>query len=137
MSKSITQNRNESESNGKRDEISRSTEELNSIEGDLNLTESEFNQNNSLVNLTKPSSDSELTESSILMIANGNLKWQKNFEELRLVVDRLQLQSIKGWTSPGGYCKLFETSPYVLFIYLFSFALTKNVQNTSTTIHTL
>ena len=40
MSKSITQNRNESESNGKRDEISRSTEELNSIEGDLNLTES-------------------------------------------------------------------------------------------------
>ena len=104
MSKSITQNRNESESNGKRDEISRSTEELNSIEGDLNLTtESEFNQNNSLVNLTKPmASDGELIESSILMIANGNLKWQKNFEELRLAVDRLQLQSSKGWTSPGG-----------------------------------
>ncbi|CAB3998944.1 Hypothetical predicted protein [Paramuricea clavata] len=96
MSKAITQNRNESELNGKRDETSRSTEELNSIEGDLNLTESEFNQNNSLINLTKPSSDSELIESSILMIANGNLKWQKNFEELRLAVDRLQLQSSKG-----------------------------------------
>ena len=42
------------------------------------------------------------------MIANGSLKWRKNFEELRLAVDRLQLQSSKGWTSPGGYCKLFE-----------------------------
>ncbi len=96
MSKSITQNRNESESNGNRDEISRSTEELNSVEGDQNLTEYEFNENNSLIDLTKPSSDSEQIESSILMTANGNLKWQKNFEELRLAVDRLQLQSSKG-----------------------------------------
>ena len=124
MSKSITQNRNESESNGKRDEISRSTEELNSMEGDLNLTESEFNQNNSLVNLMKPSSDSELTESSILMIANGNLKWQKNFEELRLAVDRLQLQSSKGWTSPGGYCKLFENGEVSIRWYSNSKTLT-------------
>ncbi len=53
MSKSITQNRNESESNGNRDEISRSTEELNSVEGDQNLTEYEFNENNSLIDLTK------------------------------------------------------------------------------------
>ena len=63
MSKSITQNRNESESNGNRDEISRSTEELNSIEGDQNLTECKFNENNSLIDLTKPSSDSEQIES--------------------------------------------------------------------------
>ncbi|CAB4003019.1 Hypothetical predicted protein [Paramuricea clavata] len=124
MSKAITQNRNESELNGKRDEISRSTEELNSIEGDLNLTESKFNQNNSLVNLTKPSSDSELIESSILMIANGNLKWQKNFEELRLAVDRLQLQSSKGWTSPGGYCKLFESGEVSIRWYSNSKTLT-------------
>ncbi|CAB4016503.1 Hypothetical predicted protein [Paramuricea clavata] len=74
----------------------------------------------------KPSSecDSELIESSILMIANGNLKWQKNFEELRLAVDRLQLQSSKGWTSPGGYCKLFENGEVSIRWYSNSKTLT-------------
>ena len=124
MSKSITQNRNESESNGNRDEVSRSTEELNSVEGDQNLTECEFNENNSLIDLTKPLSDSEQIESSILMTANGNLKWQKNFEELRLAVDRLQLQSSKGWTSPGGYCKLFENGEVSIRWYSNSKTLT-------------
>ena len=124
MSKSITQNRNESESNGNRDEVSRSTEELNSVEGDQNLTECEFNENNSLIDLTKPLSDSEQIESSILMTANGNLKWQKNFEELRLAVDRLQLQSSKGWTSLGGYCKLFENGEVSIRWYSNSKTLT-------------
>ncbi len=62
------------------------------------------------------------------MTANGNLKWQKNFEELRLAVDRLQLQSSKGWTSPGGYCKLFETSRYVVSIRWYSNSKTLTVK---------
>ncbi len=58
------------------------------------------------------------------MTANGNLKWQKNFEELRLAVDRLQLQSSKGWTSPGGYCKLFENGEVSIRWYSNSKTLT-------------
>ncbi len=76
------------------------------------------------IDLTKPSNDSDQIESSILMTANGNLKWQKNFEELRLAVDRLQLRSSKGWISLGGHCKLFKNGEVSIRWYSNSKTLT-------------
>ena len=55
----------------------------------------------------KGQSDGHLYESSVLITEKGSLKWLRDYRNLCQVVDQLQLQPGK-WTSPGGYCKLFE-----------------------------
>ncbi|CAB4012887.1 Hypothetical predicted protein [Paramuricea clavata] len=118
MSKAITQNRNESESNGKRDEISRSTEELNSIEGDLNLTESELNQNNSLVNLTKPSIKGGQARGYCKLFENGevSIRWYSNSKTLTVKgekADEIKEKLLNFDRKLSGEVKVYSESPKV------------------------
>lgn len=123
MSKSINQNRNEAESNEFRGEIGRDREVFNSIEDFQNLAEcSDDNEDNSFADFMQPSNVSEQSE-SILITDKGILKWQNNFEDLRLAVDRLQLKS-GNWTSPGGCCKLFQNGEVSIRWYSNSKTLT-------------
>ena len=78
--------------------------------------------------LAKSSSDIEqfkeqLHESSNIIIEKENMKWQTGFEELQLVVDKLQLRPGK-WINPGGYSKLFENVEVAIRWYSNSKTLT-------------
>ena len=73
------------------------------------IERSNVNEENLPANSSEILSDNELTtsQSSILVTEKGNLKWQRNFEDLKLAVDPLQIRA-GNWSSSGGYCKLFE-----------------------------
>ena len=93
MSKSTTQKQKDSESDGNRQDIRQTGEAYTSnIIRKIKLSNAAMNT---------------ISQSSILVTGNAVLKWQRNFEDLKLAVDRLQIRA-SNWSSPGGYCKLFE-----------------------------
>ena len=64
-----------------------------------------------------------LIERCIPITNKSNLNWLRNFEDLRHVINKLQLQP-GVWTSPWGYCKLFENGKVLIRWYANSKTLT-------------
>ena len=72
---------------------------------------------------------SALKEATSLTISDkGILNWSGSFEDLRYLVEDLQISKAK-WTSPGGDCKLYEGREISIRWYSKKGTLTVNGEN--------
>ena len=82
MLKSTTQKQKDSESDGDRQDIRQTGEAYTS-----NIIRKKELSNAAM---------NTISQSSILVTGNADLKWQRNFEDLKLAVDRLQIRAATG-----------------------------------------
>lgn len=88
MSEINSLNREESESSR---EIREVMELLNSTNGDKNSAECD-DKDNSIADLKNPSNEVYQVERCISITNQGTLKWLRNFEDLRHVIDQLKVR---------------------------------------------
>ena len=65
---------------------------------------------------------------SLSILDKGILNWSGSFEDLRYLVEDLQISKAK-WTSPGGDCKLYEGREISIRWYSKKGTLTVNGEN--------